>query len=149
MANSLGYAAAVSEAQKSIMQFRVGAVIIRGGKVIGRGYNTHRSRARIMRQVLHQPALASMHAEVAAVLSCNRLRGSTILVARVSHGDVALGNAKPCVHCLKILAKSGVRRIIYTTGGTPSAPILRVEKTSQITTDKISFGNRCAHITAR
>lgn len=135
--------AAIGEAKKSAMQFRVGAVVLKGGKILGRGHNTVRSRSGTFKRAMRTP-MASMHAEIAALLVTHRknLKGSTIVVARISFGELCLGNAKPCLHCTKMLKLYGVKKVVYTTGGTSASPVCVVEKMSNVSPAKMSYGNR-------
>lgn len=52
--------AAINEAKKSTMQFALGAVVVRNGKIISRGYNFDRTYK-------NRGSCPSVHAEVSAV----------------------------------------------------------------------------------
>ena len=57
------------EAAASQMEIKHGAVLVRGGKVIGTGHNSDRSR---VAAVPGAPNLTSLHSEVAALHDAHR-----------------------------------------------------------------------------
>ncbi len=108
---------AIKLAQKSSFRQRVSAVLFRGSKVLGTGYNrTGESQNRL--RTSHWPD--SRHAEVDAVVDALRrypaseLKGADILVVRLKK-DGSYGLALPCEDCYQVLTNIGIRRIIFTT----------------------------------
>ena len=101
---------AKKEALKSQYDMRVGAVIVRKGTVVGRGFNQlrHTSKAKT--------AWPSVHAEVAAILSTSRrlLNKSTIYVCRVKK-DGTQGLSKPCDYCTSMIKYVSLKKIVFTT----------------------------------
>lgn len=94
-------------------QFKHGAVIAQGGRVIAKGVNIEKART---------PASSfSVHAEIAPlkrVLSALVRQGRTeqfeIYVARVTpNGDTAL--SRPCPKCMMALRESGIIAMIHYT----------------------------------
>lgn len=108
---------ATKQAEKSkFYRARVGCVILKGSKIIGRGFNKLRHQSTIKTD--HW--LGSVHAEVSAVLDaikCGKLRdlkGSTVFVSRIlKDGTHAI--SCPCVDCMKVLRGVGVKKVVFTT----------------------------------
>jgi len=97
---------AISVAEESNCQVKMGAIVFRSGKILGRACNKKGYRGR------------SIHAEVNA---CRELRyqkrtpkGTEILVAR-ERPSGGWGNAKPCATCIEWMRLVGVRRVWWTT----------------------------------
>lgn len=90
-------------------QWRVGAVIIKGGRVLGVGVNRYRNNP-------SQVALdgVSYHAEEVALRTAGDVEGATIYVARVTRSGL-IGLAKPCEACQDLLNANGVHTAVWTT----------------------------------
>jgi len=106
---------AKKEALKSTFgQHRLGAVIVKGGRILSTGFNQRRPSSFLRQETLH--------AEEAAILKLlkeNRmadLAGSTLYVTRFTRGG-SVGMAKPCSRCFDLCCSVGVRQIHYTTNG--------------------------------
>jgi diaminohydroxyphosphoribosylaminopyrimidine deaminase/5-amino-6-(5-phosphoribosylamino)uracil reductase len=81
---------------------RHGAVIVKGGNIVGSGANRYTT---------------GTHAEVCALGQgawLNKLRGATIYIVRIRR-DRRFGLSAPCIECQKMLRKYGIRKIYYTT----------------------------------
>ncbi len=90
-------------------QWRVGAVIVRGGNILGTGFNRYRNDPS---QV--ELSGVSYHAEAAAIRKAGDIRGATLYVARVTRsGD--LGSSRPCARCQALLAHSEIDTVVWTT----------------------------------
>ena len=104
---------ALKQAKKSSFRFQLGAVITKGGSVLGIGHNE------ICYDKLNPHPYPTLHAEVAACLQvlkrgdAMRLRGATIYVARIGAKGARL--ARPCGHCLAFLKDVGITKLVYTT----------------------------------
>lgn len=99
----LDLAAALS--RQSDMSKQVGAVIVRGGRVLGVGFNR-------MGSCKHTPAAWSRHAETQAVLSAgSNVKGATVYVYRGKHTPRL---ARPCDSCRTLLTTVGVRTMVYS-----------------------------------
>ena len=93
--------------------YKLGAVIVKGNRVIGIGYN----------KIGHCKINSfpnSRHAEMDVILKVLRkedglssLAGSTLYVSRITTHGTAM--AKPCVKCMKLARSVGVKEVIYTT----------------------------------
>lgn len=88
----------------------MGAVLVRGGRVLAAASNDLRNPA----STDGIPFLeCSTHAEVATLKRAKRTHGSTIYIARVTRSG-RRGLAKPCVRCEADLVAAGVRQAIWT-----------------------------------
>lgn len=103
-------------ANKSSFQYQIGAVIVKGGSILGVGYNkTNRYNSR-------WKAIwpGSVHAEEAAIIDAinkrghDKLVGATIYVSRVNNSGTT-GMACPCSHCKEVLKAFHLKEAIYTT----------------------------------
>ena len=107
-------AAAVSlaeeQARRSAETFRLGAVLLRGRRVLARGRNRNASAC----------GLDSIHAEMDAVFRAGaprkRASGGHLVVVRILR-DGRRACSRPCAACLRALAKRGVDKVTYTDGG--------------------------------
>lgn len=92
--------------------FKMGAVIARGRKIIGLGANdvikTHpRSNAPYGR----------IHAELSAMLNAQAdISGSTIYIFRAGSKEAPL-LAKPCRHCQALIKRANIKAVVYSTYG--------------------------------
>ena len=103
---------AKKEALKSTYESqKVGAIIVRKGTVVGRGFNQLRHTNKVKTEFPN-----SLHAEVAAILSTSRrlLAKSTIYVYRVKK-DGTQGLAKPCDYCAALIKFCSLKTIVYST----------------------------------
>ena len=88
----------------------VGAVLVRGGRVLASASNDLRNPAGMDGVPFEE---CSTHAEIAALRRVKWPHGSTIYVARVLRIGKR-GLAKPCQRCQKELVAAGVRQAIWT-----------------------------------
>ena len=103
---SLALAAAKSSQHKT----RVGAVVVKSGRVLAIKPNRFKNNP-----LNAPPTRCSVHAEVAALRSCGtNARGSTVYVARVG-GYELQQLAKPCPRCSAYIVKAGLKRAVWTT----------------------------------
>lgn len=91
--------------------FRLGAVLLKGNKIISTGrnyfYKTHPKATN---------ALRTIHAEVDCVRRIGRFEdpvNSTLVIVRETNSGL-LSMAKPCPHCMDLLYQIGVKDIWYT-----------------------------------
>lgn len=86
------------QASKSDHNFRHGAVVMRGGKILATGYNHH-----------------GLHAEVVALqkLWPSERRGTKVISVRVGKsGRLTMG--KPCPKCEAYMREYGVHTVVYS-----------------------------------
>jgi tRNA(Arg) A34 adenosine deaminase TadA len=117
--------AAIEEAMNSEHpQWKVGAVVVRSGRVLGRGNNRYRNNPAIV-----EKNDVSYHAEEVAIRRAGSTQGATIYVARITRsGYVSI--AKPCETCQTLLEEAGIQTAVWTdNGGIAKA---RVNKLGQI-----------------
>lgn len=92
-------------------QFRMGAVLVSGNRVLSVGVNknkTHPKSNNIWRTI---------HAELdcAFGVDADDLHGTTLYVARIKK-DGSFGISRPCAFCACFLRDSGIRRVYYCDG---------------------------------
>lgn len=102
------YFATKSEAKK-----KHGAIIVKGGRVLGTGYNKNTNNPNIVSPE-HIKTSCSRHAEIEAIRdSGGSVRNAVLYVARVNNrGDDR--DSKPCILCQKAIQSHGIKRVIYT-----------------------------------
>ena len=102
---------AKEEAEKSNHKRKVGAVIVRGDRVLSKAHNllkTHPKFGSGWFSRLH----AEGHAIYKAVKKGIDLRGATIYVYRMNSFGDAL--AKPCSCCMGLIHKHGIKNVVYS-----------------------------------
>lgn len=106
---------ATAEAHKSDMEFKHGAVLVKGGGVIAAGCNLNRTR-------IQGRNVPSLHAEICALKDKSRnqtkgtalltvvwIPGSDLFLVRLS--KTGLAASKPCEACLTTLRAFGVHKV--------------------------------------
>lgn len=91
-------------------RWRMGAVVVRGGRILAGASNDLRNSASTDGIPLEE---CSVHAEVAALKRAKAVEGSTVYVARVLKNG-RRGLARPCARCEDVLIAAKVRRAIWT-----------------------------------
>lgn len=115
---------AIKMAKRSYMNQRHGAVIIRNGELIAKGYNRH---------VEHLNHLFSLHAEMDAIADLKRryaaeckskrwLKDCRLYVVRVGPDsqDNPLRMSKPCCNCKQAIVQLGIPIVFYSNEICPS-----------------------------
>lgn len=112
-----GLRLAKKEAMKSEEVHWLGAVVIKNGRVLGRGHNQLGKSNHLTHKFFQFPTL---HAEIAALcrLDPDEVRGAVLYIYRHKRTGCP-GLAKPCERCAKVLAKYGIRKVIYSTDEAP------------------------------
>lgn len=93
--------------------FKMGAVLARGRKIIGLGANdvvkTHpKSNA----------PYGHIHAELSAMLNARAdISGSTLYIFRAGSKEAPL-LAKPCKHCQALIRRENIKFVVYSNYGT-------------------------------
>jgi len=104
------------EAGKSTFnRARVGAVLVKGGRILSSGYNQTRYSKLSARNKYE-----SIHAEEACIIKLLRkpnglqmLAGATIYITRIKK-DGSTGLAKPCKTCQDLINSVGIKKIVHT-----------------------------------
>jgi deoxycytidylate deaminase len=99
---------AVSQALKSPMQHKHGAVIWKSKTILGAGYNQHISAPS------HNSRNVSIHSEKDCLtgLRCDQIYGANILAIRVTKSG-NLSHGAPCNGCKKLLKRKGVLKVYW------------------------------------
>ena len=92
--------------------FKMGAVIASGRKLLGLGCNNIRKT-----HPASNTPFGHIHAELAAMLNARTdLSGTTLYVYRGGKDDKPL-MSKPCKHCQALIKKEGIKYIVFSTNG--------------------------------
>ena len=95
---------------------RVGAVVVRGSRVLSTGCN----RIGFSKYLPDRRFRESVHAEAQAILELlkhrrgDELVGSTMYVSRINNSGFAR-LSRPCPACKRLLEAVGIRKVFYTT----------------------------------
>jgi tRNA(Arg) A34 adenosine deaminase TadA len=89
-------------------QWKVGAVLVRSGRIVAIGQNKYRNNPALVEH--HN---VSYHAEEVAIRRAGNAEGATIYVARLTRSG-KIGTAKPCKRCQQALLDNGVTTAIWT-----------------------------------
>jgi pyrimidine deaminase RibD-like protein len=89
------------EARRATHRHRLGVVIVKSGRILGKGFNR------------------TMHFKHAEEMALNEnwkseYEGATCYVVRLRR-DRPLGMARPCPHCWQALKNAGIDKVIYST----------------------------------
>lgn len=119
----MSFRIAEKQALKStFQQHRLGAVIVKGGRVLATGYNSRRPSSVL--------GTNTLHAEASAILKLMKDRrlsdlvGADIYVTRFTKGG-RIGNATPCVDCFNLICSVGIKRI-YCTQDDGTTKVIKV-----------------------
>jgi len=102
-------------AQQSDEDYRHGAVLVKGGSVINSSINKNSYCSFGMRFRKKDKGLATVHAELGAILGVDRklTYGATVYVARIGKNeDYKL--SQPCQMCESAMRYVGIKRVVFT-----------------------------------
>ncbi|MGW2602478.1 hypothetical protein [Streptomyces klenkii] len=108
MAKSSYFLLALKQAGRSQCRFRVGAVLVQGGRMLALASNVPRNSPSI--DYVH----ASFHAEEVIVRRVGTAPRAVLYVARVNRAGSPM-LARPCRRCQFALYAAGITRVHYTT----------------------------------
>ena len=102
-------------ATKSSARNTHGAVVVKGGRVLGTGWNKNRNHPAIVSPE-HIKSDCSTHAEESAIRDAgeDNVRNAVIYVARVNKNGHDR-DSKPCPKCRSLIDRVGIKRVIFTT----------------------------------
>lgn len=100
-------------AQRSTQRCRVGAIAVRGGRVVAAGWNRHRNTPDAVEGWFWR---CSEHAEVSLLRQLGDARGVTVYVLRLGR-DGRWRYARPCLRCQAALDDAGVSAVVWSTDG--------------------------------
>jgi deoxycytidylate deaminase len=105
---------ALKAAKVSDERFKVGAVAVTGGRVIGTTCNKGRNHPTILEDddIKTQAGICAER-RLIGILGY-KVKGATIYVARVKK-DGSFGLSKPCERCKKALNDAEIKRVIYSS----------------------------------
>lgn len=99
---------------------RLGAMLVIGNRVVSMGQNLYKSHPLQKRFGKNEEAIYQ-HAEINCLInflrnnSVSDLGKATLYVARVVGEDMDLvGEAKPCLGCMKAIDHYGIRKVVHT-----------------------------------
>lgn len=102
-----------------------GAVVADKRRVIGSGINSNTQHPFLQR---HYPRHAGIHAEACAIIHasrhCGDVRGLDLFVTRVFRTGVIAPDSKPCVSCMALMARFGIRRVFFVRNSSVQSLIL-------------------------
>lgn len=108
----MSFRLAEKQALKSpFLKHRVGAVIMKGNRVLSTGFNSIRYN--------RETRLSTLHSEAAAITKMVKahrmaeLVGSTMYVTRFTKAGT-VSCAKPCQPCEELIRAVGIKRVFYT-----------------------------------
>ena len=103
-------------AAKSAANKKHGAVIVKSGRVLGRGCNKDTNNPmRVSPE--HIKTHCSRHAEIEAIRDANwNVDGAILYVARVNRQGQDR-NSKPCKYCELVINETNIKKVIYTGNG--------------------------------
>ena len=104
-------------ASKSGAKNQHGAIIVRGGRVLGTGFNKNRNNP-VTVSPEHIQTYCSYHAEVVAIKDASKsdMAGAIMYTARVNRNGIDR-NSKPCPRCAMLIESMGIKRVVFTTTG--------------------------------
>lgn len=109
----MSFRMAAKQAKKSPhKQHKLGAVIVKGSRILSVGYNSLRPSSLLGTHTLHAEAAAVLKLLKARRLS--DLAGAEMYVTRFTRGG-AVGIARPCIKCQQLLHSVGIRNCYYST----------------------------------
>jgi len=118
----MSFRIASKEAKKSKhKQHRLGAVIVKGGRILSTGFNEIRPSSLLKTNTLHAEASA-----ILKLLKKNKfsdLAGSTMYVTRFTRGG-NVGLSKPCQHCTDLIRSVGISCVNYSINRETSGTML-------------------------
>ena len=95
-------------------RFRMAALLVKSGRVLGGDVNIPRITPDT------PPNRCSTHAEIRVIKNTKNTDGATMYIARLLlNNHTAM--AKPCVWCLEHIIKAGISRVVYTENNNSSS----------------------------
>lgn len=101
-------------ATKSKSRNTHGAVVVKGGRILGTGFNKDRNHPRVVSPERIKTDCSYHAEEIAIKESGEKVRGAKIYIARVNrHGQDR--DSGPCPKCLTLIKEVGIKKIVYTS----------------------------------
>lgn len=107
--NDISFLAATSKfALTSTYRFRMGALLVKSGRVLGGDVNIPKITPST------PPNRVSTHAEIRVLKNTRNVKGATLYVARLRSQDIP-ALARPCSWCMQEIIAAGISRVVFTT----------------------------------
>lgn len=107
--NDVSFLSATAKiATTSQYRFRIAAMIVKSGRVLGADVNMPKISPST------PPNRVSTHAEVRVLKNTRNVRGATLYVARLRSKDIP-ALARPCSWCMQEIIDAGISRVVFTT----------------------------------
>jgi deoxycytidylate deaminase len=103
--------AAIEAKKSSFKAHRLGAVIVKGKRILSTGYNEIRYSKTIGKNTLHAEAAAIR--KLLDRRALDDLVGSDLYVLRFTHAG-RIGMARPCSQCMELIRSVGIHRVYFT-----------------------------------
>lgn len=101
-------AATCKFALTSTYRFRIAALLVKSGRVLGGDVNLPKITPST------PPNRVSTHAEIRVIKNTRNIRGATLYVARLRSQDIP-ALARPCSWCMQEILDAGISRVVFTT----------------------------------
>lgn len=101
-------------ATKSLARNTHGALVVKGGRVLGSGFNKNRNHPTIVSPE-HIKTECSFHAEEVAIREAgeDNVKGAVIYVARINRQGLDR-DSKPCPRCSALIRRVGIKKVVFT-----------------------------------
>ena len=88
--------------------YRMGAIVVRKGRIIAYGFNKNRTHPRALNFT------RKIHAELAALIMADRgdTYNSDMYIVRITNGG-KLATSKPCMSCEILIREAGIKNVTY------------------------------------
>ena len=123
--------AMVTKKRSPCERLKVGCVFVKNNRIVSQGYNGFLPSAPHKSIVRNNHEQATVHAEQNAIADCAK-RGASC------DGCTAYITHYPCIHCFKIMAASGIKRIKYINDYRNDKNVDKLSHLSNIIISKIS-----------
>jgi len=105
---------AMEEAKTSSCHQRVGAVLVKGGKVIAKTVNKNRNHPTVLEEEkIYMNAGVCAERRLISKVSPQNAKGSVIYVVRSARKDDGYATSKPCARCVEAMNAAGVKRAVF------------------------------------
>lgn len=101
-------AATAKYATTSTYRFRMAALLVKSGRVLGGDVNLPKITPST------PPNRVSTHAEIRVIKNTRNTKGATLYVARLRSKDIP-ALSKPCSWCMQEIVEAGISRVVFTT----------------------------------
>ena len=122
---------------RSEYQFKLGAIIFRGNKVISTGFNKNKTHPTARKYF----QFGSIHAEIDAIVhAIENVKGASILVCRtLKNGNPAI--AKPCAMCVQVMREFGIKEVFWTIQNIPFWDYSLIKDLYNLIDKKVAYVN--------